>query len=376
MPWKEETCMSLRSDFVHRAALPATNLTKLCASFNISRKTGYKWLRRFSQGGESNLANLSRRPHVSPTQTAPNLEYMIVGVRQDHPEWGGRKIHAFLERRGQTPLPSPSTITEILWRHHLIDSQEAEKHVPFQRFEMAAPNQLWQMDFKGHVPLTQGRCHPLTVLDDHSRFLIGLRACPNETQSTVQGHLTRLFREYGLPDRMLMDNASPWGDSGGEPFTVLTVWLMRLGIAITHGRPYHPQTQGKDERLHRTLKAELLRHLALETIEQSQGWFDQWRLQYNTERPHEALAMDVPAEHYQPSTRTFPETIPPLEYQASEITRKVDKGGFVYFGNRRFFVGRAFWGQKVAPCPTETDGDFKVFYSQQQIDLISLRESC
>jgi transposase InsO family protein len=241
---------------------------------------------------------------------------------------------------------------------------------------MDAPNQLWQMDFKGHVPLGQGRCHPLTVLDDHSRYLIGLRACPNEHQATVQSHLTSLFQEYGLPDRMLMDNASPWGDSGGEPYTVLTVWLLRLGITISHGRPYHPQTQGKDERLHRTLKAELLRHVALETIQQSQVWFDQWREQYNRQRPHEALAMDVPAEHYQPSARIFPGKLPPLEYPDGEITRKVDKGGLIYFRGRRFFVGRAFWGQVVAVCPTETDGEFKVFYSQQQIDRINLRELC
>jgi transposase InsO family protein len=366
--------MSLRSEFVHQALQPAANLTKLCELFGISRKTGYKWLARFVHGGESFLVDRSRRPHTCPTQTVPELEDLIVRVRQDHPEWGGRKIRAVLERGERTPLPSPSTITEILWRHQLIDPQQAQKHVPFQRFEMESPNQLWQMDFKGHVPLAQTRCHPLTVLDDHSRFLIGLRACPNETQVTVQGHLTSLFREYGLPDRMLMDNASPWGDSGGEPYTFLTVWLMRLGITISHGRPYHPQTQGKDERLHRTLKAELLRHVTFETFEQSQRCFDEWRHQYNWERPHEALGMQAPAEHYQPSSRIFLETLPPLEYLAGEITRKVDKGGFIYFRGRRFYVGRAFWGQVVALRPTEIDGEFRVFYAQHEIDLISLRK--
>lgn len=374
MPWKEETPMSRRSDFVHQALQPAVNFSRLCAAFNISRKTGYKWLHRFSEGGEDNLTERSRRPHASPAQTPPEREHWILEVRQAHPAWGGRKIRAYLEHQGRRNLPSPSTITQILWRGALIDPPQAQKHVPFQRFEMQAPNQLWQMDFKGHVPLAHGRCHPLTVLDDYSRFLIGLRACLNETQATVQAHLTSLFREYGLPDRMLMDNASPWGDSGGEPYTVLTVWLMRLGITISHGRPYHPQTQGKDERLHRTLKSELLQHVTLDSLEQAQEHFNAWRRQYNTERPHEALAMRVPMEYYQPSSRRFPEVLPPLEYSVGEITRKVDKGGFVYFRHRRFFVGRAFWGQIVALRPTESDGDFVVFYDQQPIDHISLRE--
>ena len=166
-----------------------------------------------------------------------------------------RKIKAYLERKEGSRMPSASTITAILKRNEQIDPAESSKHRPFQRFEMEQPNQLWQMDFKGYFALEEGGyCHPLTVLDDHSRFLLGLRACPNEAMVTVKAQLSEIFRSYGLPDRMLMDNGSPWGDDADTHHTIFTAWLIRLGVQVSHGRPYHPQTQGKDERLHRTLQ--------------------------------------------------------------------------------------------------------------------------
>jgi len=183
--------------------------------------------------------------------------------------WGGRKLAAWLQAHEHAVVPRPSTISEILRRHGRLQPATSQPH-RWRRFEHAAPNQLWQMDFKGHVPLGQGagRLHPLTVLDDHSRFAIGLEACANERGATVQQRLIELFRRYGLPDRMLTDNGGPWGVSSQNPhtytsltphtYTSLTAWLLRLGIRISHGRACHPQTQGKDERFHRTLKAELL----------------------------------------------------------------------------------------------------------------------
>lgn len=374
MPWKEETRMSLRSDFVHHALQANTNFTELCRSFDISRKTGYKWLERFADGGESNLVDRSRRPHTSPIQTAPEIETAIVQVRQTHPTWGGRKIQARLQQAGHTHLPSPSTITEILRRQGLIDPEQAQKHVPFQRFEMEAPNRLWQMDFKGHFALTTGRCHPLTVLDDCSRYLLGLKACPNETARTVQADLTDIFREYGLPERMLMDHGSPWGAAGAQPYTALTLWLMRLGIGVSHGRPYHPQTQGKDERLHRTLQEELLSRTTFGNLWECQRRFDAWRQEYNCERPHEALGLVPPVVRYQPSPQSFPEQLPPIEYDQGEIVRKVDQSGKIYLHGRRFFVGVAFQGQPVAIRPTEIDGDLDVFFGAQRVAQISFRD--
>ncbi len=192
----------------------------------------------------------SRRPHHTPQRTPGVMEAAILGVREAHPTWSGYKIKANLKRKGWEGLPAHSTITEILRRYGKIDPEESLKHRPQQRFEMEQPNQLWQMDFKGHFAINAGRCHPLTVLDDHSRFLLGLRACPDETHQTVTEQLSAIFRQYGLPERMLMDNGSPWSDGRSHPHTAFGAWLMRLGVEVSHGRPFHPQTQGKDERLH------------------------------------------------------------------------------------------------------------------------------
>jgi transposase InsO family protein len=303
------------------------------------------------------------------------LEIAVVEVREQHPAWGGRKIKAHLKRKGHSQLPSASTITEILRRNNKIDAEEALKHKPYQRFEMEQPNQLWQMDFKGYFALEEGGyCHPLTVLDDHSRFLLGLKACPNETSQTVQEQLSGIFRCYGLPERMLMDNGSPWGDDVDSPNTILTAWLIRLGVQISHGHPYHPQTQGKDERLHRTLIDELLSRYTLTSLPHCQVHFDQWRDVYNYERPHEALDMQSPISRYQPSSRPFPEVLPPILYDTGDIIRKVDDSGKISFRNRSFRVGKAFRYNPVALRPSQRDGDYDVIYCYQKVAQISLRE--
>jgi transposase InsO family protein len=375
MPWKETTTMSLRTEFIHLADNEAANVSQLCQRFGISRKTGYKWLRRYRESGASGLADRSRRPHHSPGRSSAATEDLVVQVRQAHPAWGGRKIKAYLERQGHSQLPSPSTITEILRRNDQIEAEEALKHRPFQRFEMEQANQLWQMDFKGYFALQDGGyCHPLTVLDDHSRFLLGLKACPNETRQTVQEQLSRIFRCYGLPERMLMDNGSPWGDDADSPHTILTAWLIRLGVQISHGHPYHPQTQGKDERLHRTLQDELLSRHALTSLPDCQSHFDRWRDIYNFERPHEALQMQSPISRYQPSPRPFPEVLPPILYDTGDIVRKVDASGKISFHNRSFRVGKAFRYNPVALRPTQVDGDYDVVYCHLKVAQISLRE--
>ncbi len=376
MPWKEATAMSLRVEFVQLAMKDGANISQLCRDFGISRKTGYKWVMRFQESGgdPSSLADRSRRPHRSPGRTPAAVEQVVLQVRQEYPAWGGRKIRAYLQRRGESSAPSPSTITEILRRQGQINPEESVKHRPCQRFEMEAPNQLWQMDFKGYFSLTAGGyCHPLTVLDDHSRFLLGLRACSNERQGTVKSHLTSLFRQYGLPERMLMDNGPPWGHDGRVPFTQFSTWLMRLEIAISHPRPYHPQTLGKDERLHRSLKDEVLSQGSLEDLDQCQVAFDRWQQVYNYERPHEALGLDCPVSRYEPSPRAFPEQLPPVLYDASDIVRKVDATGKICFRNRTFYLSKAFRGEVVALRPTETDGDFDLYFCHQKVAQISLR---
>jgi len=374
MPWKEESTMSLREAFIEQALEEGANISELCRCYAISRKTGYKWLARYRQGGQAGLSDASRRPKHSPKRTPAGVEAVLVEVRQAHPTWSGYKIKASLQRTGREDLPAHSTINAILKRQGQIDPQASQKHQAFQRFEQERPNQLWQMDFKGHFALTAGgRCHPLTVLDDHSRFLLGLRACADETHATVHAHLTSIFRQYGLPERMLMDNGSPWGKDRDTPYTALGAWLIRLGILLSHGRPYHPQTQGKDERLHRTLQEDVLDRQALTNLLDSQQYFDLWREIYNHQRPHAALQMAVPADRYSPSPRPFPQQLPPILYDPGYIVRRVDVGGQISFHNRIFHVGKAFRQSPVALLPIEPDGDFAVFFCQQEIAHISLR---
>jgi len=374
MPWTEETRMSSRRKFVDEVLVGDASMSEVCRRFGVSRKTGYKWLRRYEALGDAGLEDASRRPRRSPSRTPSETETLVVSVREKHPAWGGRKIHAVLRRDGCEPLPAASTITGILRRHGLIDPEESRKHKPFQRFEREAPNELWQMDFKGHFPAGEARCHPLTILDDHSRFLLRLVACPNETRRAVELSLRSLFGECGLPEAMLMDNGAPWGHDAEHPYTELTVWLIRLGIRVIHGRPYHPQTQGKEERLHRTLAAELLRRTSGHNLDEWQHHFDGWRWLYNHERPHEALGMDVPASRYRPSDRPCPDKMFPIEYPSGDAVRKVDCNGRFSFHSRILKVGKGFVAQRVGLRPTRIDGVHDVYFCHQRIKQIDLRD--
>lgn len=374
MPWKEATAMSEREKFIAQVLEQRQSIRTLCQDFGISRPTAYKWIRRYAQSGKVGLVEQFRRPHHSPDQTPVEVETAILSVRCEHPSWGGVKILAYLKRQGWEQLPSASTATAILQRNGKMDPQESCKHRPMQRFERAAPNELWQMDFKGYFRIDQGRCHPLTILDDHSRFLVGLHACPNQLWETVQRQLTSTFRTYGLPDCMLMDNGSPWGDDWESRHTILTAWLMRLGVAVTHGRPFHPQTQGKDERLHRTFQAEVLQGSQFHTFQDCQSRFDAWRDFYNHERPHQALHQAVPAEVYHPSLRPFPESLPPIWYQPDDIVRMVDEKGKISFRHQSYRISKAFRHHPVALRPTELDDILDVYYCSFRVAQINLRE--
>ena len=301
------------------------------------------------------------------------MELAVIVMRNQHPAWGGRKIAKRLEVIGHQGVPAPSTITEILRRHERLNEAEASKHSPHKRFERAQPNELWQMDFKGHLALgNRHRCHPLTVLDDHSRYALCLAACRNEQSGTVKERLTATFRRYGLPEQMLMDNGGPWGHDPEHPHTTLTAWLMHLGVKISHIRPYHPETQGKEERFHRTLKVEVLAQRTFRDFECIQSRFDHWRYVYNHQRPHESLSMAVPASRYQVSPRSFPERLPPLEYSAIDQVRKVQLDGKIFFRNREFKVGKAFRGYPVAVRPTTEDGIYAVYFATHEISMIDL----
>jgi len=375
MPWRDLSVEAQREEFVRLASSPGANKRALCRRFGISPDTGYKWLGRYAAAGRAGLADRARRPQSSPERTPAAVEAEVLRIRAaNNGAWGGRKIAAAMRRAGLRAVPSPSTITEILRRYGQLGGQAGEHPGPWQRFERAQPNELWQMDFKGHFALPAGRCHPLTVLDDHSRYAIGLEACANEQETSVRVRLSTIFRRYGLPFAMIMDNGSPWGEGGYGRHTAFTAWLIRLGIHVSHGRPWHPQTCGKDERFHRSLKAEVLAGRSFRDLVHCQRAFDDWRLVYNHQRPHEALAMGVPAERYRVSPRPFPDTLPPIDYAPGDIIRRVQDGGRISFTNRIWRIGKAFAGQTIALRPTAQDGSFSVHFCAQRIGSIDLRD--
>jgi transposase InsO family protein len=380
MTWKVTNIMSQRKEFCMQACQPNANIRELCRNHGISPRTAYKWIGRWKDSGEEGLADLARTPVHSPAQTDCQMEQAVLEVRKKNPEWGGRKIRRKLLDNGMALAPAASTITRILHRNDKIDPRESLLHKPCQRFEAGAPNELLQMDFKGHRPMSEGgRCHPLVVLDDRSRFCLCLDPCLNETTETVRLCLMEMFRTYGLPQRILCDNGSPWGTAAYKPtWTVLTVWFARLGIRTSHGRASHPQTQGKVERFNGTFKKELLRRAQLTNIAHCKQLFQEWRSVYNLERPHEALALATPASVYRPSQRPYPETLPPVDYDSADIVRRVQKEGWISFQGYLCHVGDAFVGQPVALRPSPDDGVFDVFFCQHpiaQIDLRAARDS-
>jgi len=228
------------------------------------------------------------------------------------------------------------------------------------------------MDFKGDFALPHGRCYPLTIVDDHSRFAVALQACARNTKVITQAALITTFRRYGLPARISCDNGAPWGSSCRAHYTQLAIWLMRLGIVVSYARPHHPQTNGKDERFNRTFELEVLRYLRPGSLAHCQHDFDDWRYVYNNERPHEALQMKVPAARYQPSPREYPECLPAIEYAPTDIVRKVRHAGHIKYQGHEIHIGSAFFGLHVALRPTTTDGVLEVFFCQIQLGQLDL----
>lgn len=377
MPWQIPSLMSQRYEFVLLARVAGSNIRELCRRFGISAKTGYKWLSRYRRGGQPALADRSRRPHRSPTQCAPEVAARVVALRQQNPTWSGRKLRRRLQDLGGASVPAASTCQAIVRRAGL-GAPKSPPPTAWQRFERAQPNELWQMDFKGHFATQAGpRCHPLTVLDDHSRFNLALEACADQTGLTVQAQLTRAFALYGLPEALLCDNGAPWGAAEPVcPHTTLTVWLLRLGVRVWHGRPYHPQTQGKDERFHRTLDDELLTQHTWRDLDQCAQRFARYRQTYNCERPHDSLDGDTPMRRYRVSARSLPGILPPLDYGSDATVQKVRAQGAITFGGQTWYVGRAFASLPVGLRPSpQADGQWQVWFAHHLLGQLDLRST-
>ena len=371
MPWRTLTAMSQRMEFVILAKQSGLAFSEVCRRFGVSRKTGYKWLERYKAGGTDALQDRSRKPRRSPKQVSRAVAEAVIALRVET-AWGGRKLRRRLQDLGHQDVPAASTCTEILRRAELLKRDVPAG--PMQRFERALPNELWQMDHKGDFATQSGqRCHPLTVLDDHSRFNLVLDAAGNQRTPTVQAALTEAFTRYGLPEAILCDNGGAWGNvADGTGHTALTVWLLRLGVRVLHGRPYHPQTQGKEERFHRTLQDELLGRHTWRDLSHCAAGFARYRQRYNHERPHFSLGGDTPVTRYRPSVRAMPAHLPVLEYSAMEV-RVVRAKGVITFRNHTWAIGQAFASLPIGLRPSpQADGQWEVYFSFFKLGILDL----
>jgi len=331
-----------RVEFVIRASR-GESMSVLCREYGVSRPTGYLWLRRFQREGVAGMEERSRRPHASPGQTGAAVEQRIEQLRRQRPDWGARKLAALLAQEG-TPVPVV-TVHRVLSRRGLVFHQPGCRPAT-RRFERELPNQLWQMDFKGQkeAPAPIG---PLSVLDDHSRYLVGLEQIGNTSGDAVRERLEGLFREHGVPDAMLMDHGTPWWSAqSGAGWTFLSVWLMQQGIRCCWSGFRHPQTQGKVERFHGALERARHRPGGQHWLEQP--WLDAFRHEYNHLRPHEALQMKTPASCWTPSMRAYDPNPPRWDYGEGAEVRRVDSTGHIYVNNHAWHVSRALITQTVA----------------------------
>jgi transposase InsO family protein len=374
MSWKETNKMSLKKEFVALAQGDSVNMSELCRRFNISRQTGYVLLKRYEEQGFEGLNERPRNPKTSPNKTNKLMAETIVAIRLRHPCWGGRKIHAYLKNLGHNEVPASSTISKILKNHGLIITDStAQTH--FKSFEHEHPNSLWQSDFKGHFACGSGRCHPLTILDDHSRYCLCIKASPDETGQRVKSFYIEVFNKYGIPKQMNFDNGAPWGSIFAAcRYTTFAIWLIDLGIKVSYSRPRHPQTNGKIERFHRTLKAEVIKPCHFENFSEAQSKFDEWISIYNHDRPHEAIDMQAPATRYKPSYRAYPREVLDYEYSEDYDMQNIDKRGRLRLLGRTIFVGVPFSERTLGIRSTNEDGVLEIYYRHQKLGKINLHD--
>lgn len=365
MPWTCTDPMTQRARFVLAYQEGLYSMTELCARFAVSRKTGYKWLRRFEETGLEGLADQSRAPKRSPHQTDAEVEDLLLACRKQHPRWGPRKLLAYLARRHpQLALPASSTAGAILKRHGLIKPRRRRRttrHPGAVPLLTTAPNQIWTADYKGEFKTLDGiYCYPLTVADAHSRYVLGCQALLSTKQQTAFGQFERLFKHYGLPEAIRTDNGVPFATRALCGLSRLSVWWIKLGITHQRIEPGQPQQNGRHERMHRDLKAETTRPPERNQHRQQER-FDSFRAEFNEERPHEALGDETPASHYRCCHRALPETLPEPCYAAHHETRWVSKAGTFRFKKRQIFLSQALGHEWVA-FEEVADGIWSVYF--------------
>jgi transposase InsO family protein len=364
VPWKAKSPMDLRKEFIKRLGANE-RLTDLCREYGISRKTGNKFKRRFDELGTAGLEDRSRAPKVIPHKTPPEVEEVIVAERKQHPSWGPRKLKDTLERRLGSAFPSAAAIGSILARNGLVQPRKKrQRHqaAPTTLREATAPNEVWCIDYKGQFRLGDGTyCYPLTVTDQFSRFILGCEGMAAISDEEARDACEEIFRSYGLPAVMRSDNGVPFSSTGLGGLTKLSVFWLRLGIALERIRPAHPEENGRHERMHRTLKFETARPSRANLLQQQER-FDDFVEEFNNLRPHEALAMKRPAELYAASLRSFPTKMPEPTYLAFDDVLRVNRGGQIYIaGVGQVVLSSSLAGEHVG-VREERDGRWLVSY--------------
>ena len=377
MPWSQLSTMDQKTQFIADYLRHSLCVTELCALYQISRKTGYKWVARYEEEGAPGLADRPRRPRSCPHRTPHELAEAIIELRRHHPTWGAKKLLATLARREpDPPWPSRSAASAILSRHGLVGKARKRRHPGHPGRPAAlitAPNDLWAADFKGQFKTRDGSyCYPLTVTDDCSRYLLGCRALLSTRVADAKPVFHRLFQEYGLPSRIRTDNGVPFATVSLARLSSLSAWWVRLGILPELIEPGRPQQNGRHERMHRTLKAEATRPPAAGRRAQ-QRCFDRFRAEYNHERPHEALGMKTPASLYAPSPRPYPERLPRLEYPAHFEKRYVSYNGGIRWNSRWVNVSITCAGEYVGLEEVD-DGIWNIYFGPLKLGRLLERE--
>lgn len=368
MPWNVRGKVELRLEFVRRVVVSNEPISRLCEEYGISRPTGYLWLRRYQETRKiQSLVDRSHRPKSCPNRTEDRIETRVIELRNKY-GWGADKLKVLLAREG---IEVPRiTINRIIQRNGLLIEEDCSKPA-LKRFEKERPNEMWQVDLKGCMGRGPARCEPLSILDDHSRFLVGLFPTRTSKLLPIQAAFQETFENYGIPDTLLMDHGVPWwGNAQVNGLSRLSVWLMKQDIRLKFSGYNHPQTQGKVERFHKTLAASV-RHKGTPTR------FENWspllttiRQEYNHIRPHESLNMDVPASRYLLSSRRYNPAPKPPEYPSHSTVIKVDHLGRFRYRGLRLFASEALADELIRI--EELEKTAVIFYRNTPIREVSL----
>lgn len=377
MPWTEMRPMDSKLQFISFAIDSTLNMTELCSHFNISRKTGYKWLYRYAEHGPEGLLDRSRAPKNVPHKTSPEITDYIVSCRKKHPSWGARKITQKAQKEAShLELPSETTINNIIKGHGLINKKRKRRkpgHPGKPSKTAHSPNEIWTTDFKGQFKTRDGQyCYPLTIMDEYSRFLIDCQGLYSTGYTGSFSVFKRAFKEYGLPSAIKSDNGAPFATIGIARLSKLSVWWIRLGINPILIEPGSPSQNGVHERMHKTLKYETTIPAA-GNLKAQQRRFNHWRKEYNYERPHESLQGDYPSMIYKPSSKNYPLKIPKVEYPAHFEKRRVTTNNCFCWRHHWVPIGTILVHEYVG-LEEVMDGIWAVYFSWKRLGFLDERK--